>query len=315
MLFRCDANQVIGIGHVVRCLAIGKEMVKSGHEVSFFSDIEEQPFLLSLFAQNGFEILNPKKLEEFIEGNLRNCEMRLVLDLVGHWEDLVKIRKTKIKIMQFLNSLEQINSIDKFISAGIKPKWVSEDAFQEQQYFYGTEYLIFPQALVEAKRKVIESNDLVISLGGGNMDRFLREIIDFLVSQKVENKILIYSSTNQSKSIVEGSKLDIEFRQLSEEFYTAAAAAKKVICAAGTTIYQMLYLEKRTLMCKVVENQDSNFDFMLNSGFASGISVNFSNNIDELTIFRDFLTEKKNCKKVKFDDLGISRIIALVERI
>ena len=77
----------------------------------------------------------------------------------------------------------------------------------------------------------------------------------------------------------------------------------------------MLFLEKRTLMCKVVENQDSNFDFILNSGFASGISVNFSNNIDELTIFRDFLTEKKSYKKINFDDLGISRIISLVERI
>lgn len=56
-IFRCDASNTIGTGHVRRCLALANELSKQGNDIQFMSDKTLAGHLCTEIEGNGFPVL------------------------------------------------------------------------------------------------------------------------------------------------------------------------------------------------------------------------------------------------------------------
>ena len=55
---RCDARAAIGVGHLVRCIALAEELVGRGHEVVFFG-VVDVPWASRQLADRGLAAREP----------------------------------------------------------------------------------------------------------------------------------------------------------------------------------------------------------------------------------------------------------------
>lgn len=57
VLMVCDAGSSVGIGHVMRCIALGEEFSARGFEVRFAADLAELPWVAAQLANRGMGVL------------------------------------------------------------------------------------------------------------------------------------------------------------------------------------------------------------------------------------------------------------------
>lgn len=55
----CDAGPEVGIGHVMRCLALGEELVARGAQVVAVADLDQVPWVAEQVRRRGIEIASP----------------------------------------------------------------------------------------------------------------------------------------------------------------------------------------------------------------------------------------------------------------
>ncbi|MEU0314599.1 spore coat protein [Nocardioides sp. NPDC006273] len=58
----CDAGPAVGIGHVMRCLALGEELVARGVRVVMVADLDQVPWAAEQVRRRGIEIAEPGDL-------------------------------------------------------------------------------------------------------------------------------------------------------------------------------------------------------------------------------------------------------------
>lgn len=78
-MFRCDAGPAVGIGHVMRCLALAEEFAGRGHRVVFVADLASVPWAADQVARRGFEATAPTPDDE-VAGLLALDPALVVLD-------------------------------------------------------------------------------------------------------------------------------------------------------------------------------------------------------------------------------------------
>jgi spore coat polysaccharide biosynthesis predicted glycosyltransferase SpsG len=308
--FRCDASATIGIGHVVRCIVLAEQLIELGFHVKFISSITEYSFLRNKLENLEILILDPSSFIDY--KNVILIEYLVIIDTPGRSDLPDSFLAGSKGTLQFLNSSLQINSTDLFISPGLRPRWVSDKDFSLGKYFYGLEYLIMPKELVDAKRNTSVEKKLVITLGGSNTGELVLEILTFLDSARYPRPILVFVPSFIHLELDSFSHLRIEMLDLTTDIYREISTASDVICGSGTSIYQVLFLNKRAMGVLVAENQIPNFEYLSRNGFIFGIRSGFSSRAQEISIFEKFIGEEPVSGFDGIDEFGANRIVDLI---
>jgi UDP-2,4-diacetamido-2,4,6-trideoxy-beta-L-altropyranose hydrolase len=308
--FRCDAGTTIGIGHVVRCIDLAENLIERGLKVKFISDIAEFSFLRKRLKELEIHILDPS---DFLDvHNLDFGEYIVIIDTPNRSNLSDSFLNDSKGTLQFLNNPLQINSIDLFISPGLKPRWANDNDFAAEKYFYGLEYFILPKELVNSKKITSTEKKLVITLGGSNTSEILLEILSFLNSAQYSKPILAFVPAYMSLNVESFSQLTIELADLTSDIYREISTASDVICGSGTSIYQALYLNKRTMGVLVADNQIPNFEYLTQNRFIFGIRSGFTSRAQEISVFHKFIGEEPLSSFDAIDELGVNRIVDLI---
>jgi hypothetical protein len=99
---------------------------------------------------------------------------------------------------------------------------------------------------------------------------------------------------------------------LTTDIYREISTASDVICGSGTSIYQVLFLNKRAMGVLVAENQIPNFEYLTRNGFIFGIRSGFSSRAQEISIFEKFIGEEPVSGFDGIDEFGANRIVDLI---
>ena len=259
IVFRCDASPDIGLGHLIRCLAVAKELQKQ-YQIIFATTKDD---MISYIKEVGFKIIFKEK-DETEEKYLKRLNHIIHPDIIVidkkypySIESLNDFKQNNIKVIMIDNVCVGLSECDEIIfpnahlDKNILKKYLLPG--QINRVKTGPEYIILRDEVLALKEKINYSihnpQNIVVTTGGTDPEGVLLKLIPWLKEMKLEANILIligqaFKYKNELEKII--INLPDNFKVLPyslEEFIKADI----VICTFGVSIYEMIYLQIPTI--------------------------------------------------------------------
>jgi len=268
IIFRCDASDDIGLGHLVRCLAIAKELRTQNNII--FATIENETN--SYINDTDFEInFKENETEEaFLEriSNIFKPDI-IVIDKKYPYksEFLIYLKQNNIKIIMMDNICEGLSASDEIIfpnahlDKDLLKKYLSEEQIKNVKT--GSKYVILRDEVLKLKGCVSHElhipPNIVVTTGGTDPAGVLLKLIPWLKEMNLD--------ANISMLVGQAFKFKYELGNLTgslpDNFQVIPYSLQELIkgdiaiCTFGMSIYEMIYLQIPTLcISHSMENAD-----------------------------------------------------------
>ena len=259
IVFRCDSSPDIGLGHVIRCLAVAKELQKNNSVI--FASAKDSTN--SYIQDADFEMLL-KKNDETEEVFLDHISAVLKLDVIVidkkypyQLSFLNHLKQNKSKIVMIDNICEGISAADEtffptaHLDKNLLKKYLSQDKIDRVKT--GPEYVILRDEVLKLKDR--DSHELhtppniVVTTGGTDPEGVLLRLILWLKGMKLNaNVLLLVGQAFKFKD-----ELDDLIGDLPDNFSVMPYSLQELvkgdlgICTFGVSIYEMIYLQIPTI--------------------------------------------------------------------
>lgn len=259
-LIRADATRKMGVGHVLRCLALAQELLDKDFEIVFVGDTSEISWVTEKILNFGF-IRSFKTSFDFCGDR---SEYILILDsYVIPKEDLFLNRSEWKGIIVFVDEDTPKYDADLYIGGLVSSDWIVKNDIPEEMLLKGLEFLPIRKSLHEIKQnlslKIASENALktIIVVGGGSdPTNFCMHISEILLRIDLDFRVLIFTDdifpTDERFTFLEiGSALDVYLSQADIIFTTC-----------GTSVWEFLYLNIPMGFALATQNQNRNYQIL-----------------------------------------------------
>jgi len=261
-VFRADASNVIGTGHVMRILGLLEELVLQKYPVVFIGDIHEFSWIS--------ERIKALNIETFSFGesefNINKLTDILVLDSYQHSinSNFLELEKWKFVIVFFDEHTPNYNATLK-IHPGLRKNWPE---ISGQKIISGSDFIPMRKTIKRISSDV-ESKKLVITVVGGGIDKFNFAEAMAKIITRVEGDFEVNFFSNELNCIEPdprfnlfpiGSQLDLIGNKSGLVFTTASTTCLEFIargCVVG--------------ICSTTENQKQYYYELPKLGVAAPI--------------------------------------------
>ena len=169
ILFRCDSSNVIGTGHIIRCLRLAAIIKKIGHEVSFFC-LDLTGNISQFILQAGFSLQILESESEIIEQMRKVSPEWVVVDhynLDRKWEESLG-PETKIFVVDDLANRE--HNCDVLLDQNYRKNYnlYSNKVSRETRLLLGPNFCLLDEALHRGNTKYeIQKVPQIVCFFGG----------------------------------------------------------------------------------------------------------------------------------------------------
>jgi spore coat polysaccharide biosynthesis predicted glycosyltransferase SpsG len=281
IVVRCDVGPAIGVGHVMRCLALAEEFATRGYAVDFCADLASVPFAAAQVAARGFGHVAPPDDPHDEVAHLLALRPRLVVldsyrlpaSVYAALEERVPTlalvdgdpagRRARIYLDQNLGAERDDWSLPRGAVrlAGLDYALMREDVLRMR-----------PQQPREDVRDVPE----VFAVFGGT-DAFGAGpvLAAALVATGVPFSLTVVAGQpalrEQLEQITAGVGQVVAVVPPVDDVAARAAAADVVLSAAGTSTWELLCVGASCALVCVADNQAESYRRVLDRGLAAGL--------------------------------------------
>jgi spore coat polysaccharide biosynthesis protein SpsF len=328
IVFRCDASPDVGLGHIIRCLAVAKELQKQNHII--FATIKDGTN--SHIKDKNLEMFFKERNETEENFLKRLCSMLypevMVIDKKYLYSSafINNLKQNTNKIIMIDNICEGLSECDEIVfpnahlDKSFLKKYLSEK--QINQVKTGLEYVILRGEILALKDKITNNfhnpPNIVVTTGGTDPEGVLLKLIPWLKEMKLKANILIL--IGQAFKYKNGlEKLIIN---LPDNFQVLPYSMKEllkadiVICTFGISIYEMIYLQIPTI-CISHSRENARSAKILEERYGVIKDVGFVENVNQQVLFpaiNNLLKDKTHYKNIikkcsnLIDEKGAKRI-------
>ena len=312
VIFRVDGSPQIGLGHLVRCIALA-HMLRNNFQIAFFcKEIPEQ--LKKELSENQFSFENIKEETIF----LSQIKPHDIVVCDGYFFDTsyqkqIKTRGAKLVCIDDLHDQFYVADLIINHAPGIKP-----DDYKAQnytQYALGPEYALLRPAFLEQakkKRNINKIESVLICFGGSDYRNLTASTLKIVVGCKIFKKVIIFtgSAYNYLESLNLLVKKDLRIVHYSDvgekQMLSIMLESDIAIIPASGLIFEVLASGCYVITGHYVDNQKAIYE-----GFKTLNNITDAENFQSLDIlFRDFNNKIKLSKNIKvIDGLSGDRIL------
>jgi len=298
IVFRCDSSPDIGLGHVIRCLAVAKELQENNNFI--FTSMKGAT---NSYIQNAnFEIFL-KENDEAEETFLTRISAVLKPDVIAidkkypyqsTFLNRLKQNKSKIKIIMIDNICEGMSAADEVIfpaahlDKNLLRKYLSQEQINHVKT--GPEYVILRDEILALKDQVHHNihtpPNIVVTTGGTDPEGVLLRLIPWLKEMNLDaNVMLLVGQAFKFKD-----ELDDLIDDLPDNFSVMPYSLQElikgdlVICTFGVSIYEMIYLQIPTI-CISHSLENANGARILKERYGVIEDMGYVDNIDPGMLF------------------------------
>ena len=336
IVFRCDASFDIGLGHLVRSLALIEELVSHNHIILATIEDGAKPYISK--RVNKFDTFFKEKNEEE-EEFLRRIKVVLkpnviVIDKKYPYssEFLNQLKGENIKIIMIDNICEGLCASDEIIfptahlDKTLLEKYLSQEKIDSVKT--GFEYIILRKEVLILKDKtqpgLHTSSKVVVTTGGTDPEGVLLKLIPWIKDMALDARILLllgqsFRFRNELKHLVTNLPNNIHLMSYSLK---EVIKGDIVICTFGVSVYEMIYLGIPTIcISHNIENADGarmlkkRYGVIEDLGYVEDISVQSLHSaviklLSDRILCRNIFEKSRNL----IDGRGIKRISQIITR-
>jgi UDP-2,4-diacetamido-2,4,6-trideoxy-beta-L-altropyranose hydrolase len=274
LLARVDANAEIGIGHAMRCLALGEACLLAGGRVDFVSAFPTPALERRALERGiGFHCISTvpgseDDARQLIELARQRSNPTVVLDgyVFGYpYQRAVKLAGLNLLCVDDYGHAGQYCA-DIILNQNL---WATEQMYQRRepgtQLLLGSRYVLLRREFLNASARQREipaaAAKILVTLGGGDAHNVTLKIVEALAVLGMEgmNAIVVAGPTNSHagllRSVIDGICLPIKLLDETDSMSELMAWADLAIAAAGSTCWELAVMGVPTLAVVTAGNQ------------------------------------------------------------
>jgi len=335
IVFRADASKELGIGHIMRCLALSEELIRRENTCYFLSRLENDDLISRIKTNNiNFNKLNGKTtlhqdLETLIKFSNNNSIDWVITDSYLINSDYVKtLKQHRFNVLSIDDTADIHYHSDIVLNQNIGAEKLKISAEKYTVLLQGSKYILMRDELLkrEEKKENKKVETILISLGGAEKTDLTLEILHILESITENIEILVVLGPFNTyyeyiKRQIEKSKNKIKLLTSPKNMADVYLEADIAISAGGSSCYELAYFGIPNIIITIAKNQ-INIAHELNHkkiGKYVGESNNLSYNKLKSTV--DELIHNHPMRKMMIlngkklvDGKGKTRVAKLMER-
>lgn len=320
ILFRVDGNAEIGLGHLVRCIALA-QMLKSEFEIFFFSKSIPVNILNDL-AQHNFKVIEIGTEDEFFD-QIENHDI-VILDgyqFDTSYQQKIKAANAKLVCIDDLHENEFVADLVINHAPDVVPADYAAQHYT--QFALGLDYVLLRPAFLNKKFEKPDSyralQTVFICFGGADMKNLTTTVVEVIKADTRLKRVIVvvgeaYSFLDQLKqTIADDIRIEL-YNSVDEEIIaTLMQQADFVIVPSSGILQEALALDCRAISGMYVENQRNIFNSYKNlETFIS--AEDFSKENIKLAINKLFQSPERINKRV-IDRKSGERLLKLFRKL
>ncbi|MBL7978390.1 MAG: UDP-2,4-diacetamido-2,4,6-trideoxy-beta-L-altropyranose hydrolase [Bacteroidetes Order II. Incertae sedis bacterium] len=276
VFFRADGNEKIGLGHIMRCLALA-EMLQTHFECVFLIQAPSVLLKQQIEASGSFVISLPQQevdaneVTEELSKHITSQDM-IILDgytfQTAYQKALKNLSIKVVCIDDIPNGLYYadaiINHTGGFSSTDYKTA-------QPAHFYLGPQYALLRTNFLAAKRSIPH---IFICFGGADPENYTMQMLQTCFTHHARSVLeVVIGSANQHQQQLSDlqqihSNLHIHYNLSAQEMVELMARCDIGITSASTIAYEYLSTGGRLFVIQTASNQKHLFQFLVSEGLA-----------------------------------------------
>ncbi|HVQ01213.1 MAG TPA: UDP-2,4-diacetamido-2,4,6-trideoxy-beta-L-altropyranose hydrolase [Candidatus Thermoplasmatota archaeon] len=267
--FRVDASPDIGIGHLMRCLALSEELRHRGHECSFLLKVVHPEVLERIKKFGCASYLLPRTaslqqdLDSVIEYAFDNTVDWLITDHYNIDASYVKeIKHQGFHVLSIDDTAQMHYFSDIVVNQNIGAEKLAFSAEPYTTLLLGPSYVMLRDELLRRDQKKYNAivKKILVSLGGTDADNFLLFLLRALEDITKDIDVLaVVGPFNPHETALqafrETTKMGLTLIRSPPNMAEYYLQADLAIGAAGSSCYELAYFGIPNLMITIADNQ------------------------------------------------------------
>ena len=339
--FRLDATAEIGIGHLMRCLALADILRRRKASIRFIccSDSKEN---FGFILERGFTVeIVENEISTLENSSDQKLDAKFTFEALGGegldwvvvdhygldatWETEFSNLSPKTKLMVIDDLADRYHVCEMLIDAGMQRSKADYNGLvpDEACVHTGVRYVLLRQEFKE-KRLPVESIGrkensvprILISFGGGAAAPVLDVTLTALehLSQAFDFEATVIGSTTKSQLNLM-SQIDITHKRHSNEMAKEITESDIIIGAAGGTAWERCCIGRPSVFVQIADNQSANFRALSKARAGLGVRIDeeeIQNAVEALLNDKKLRDELARNAWHLCDGLGAERVASLL---
>lgn len=316
---RADGNSQIGLGHIIRTMALAREFQKNNHGILYW--VKENPVILKLLKQNNFDVLeidsslDINKETELINSTFKKNKIDIFIGDAAHIDQVYLDQLNRAnKLVVLLDVLKDMKiNADLIISGGIHAVDYQREAERfNRNVLLGSRYVLLREQFNNCKPRCINRkvSNVLITMGGADVQnltptfiRYISQInndlmINVVIGNAFKNKVEISEIANKLSNVY----LHHNVQNMADLMYENDIA----ISAGGTTLYELSATGTPTMAVIQAENQILQTTRFQNKGIV--INLGYGDKLDKDVFADEFILINDWEKRKRMSALGQSEV-------
>jgi UDP-2,4-diacetamido-2,4,6-trideoxy-beta-L-altropyranose hydrolase len=269
--FRVDASPDIGIGHLMRCLALSEELRRRGHECFFLLKVVHPEVLerIKKFGSTSYLLPRTATLQQDLDSVIEYI-FNQAIDWVitDHYQiDASYVKEIKhqgFHVLSIDDTAQMHYYSDIVVNQNIGAEKLTFSAEPYTALLLGPSYVMLRNELLRRADKKHDSSvrKILITLGGTDPDNFLLSVLHSLEDITKDIEILAVVGPfnphgTELQAFQKTTKIRLNLIQSPPNMAELYLQADLAISAGGSSCYELAYFGIPNLMITVADNQIS----------------------------------------------------------
>lgn len=271
-LIRADASNEIGSGHVMRCVALGQQLIDRKHDVYFLTKTNNE-LILNKLEKEKFRVIKVKEKTNLtndviytVKNAIQNKIDWIILDGYQFTTDYQKkIKSNSFKFLCIDDLAEKHFVSDIVLNQNLNADKIFNYSCEPYtKLLLGTKYILLRREFLKERnwRKEFNKNckNVLITMGGSDPQNNTEKILSAInnIEKKLNIKIVLgadYNSFERIKTLSRSSKHQIEQFMNIKNMVPIMKWADLAITSAGSTVWELAYLQTPIITGIIADNQ------------------------------------------------------------